>query len=81
MSREARTKPEDAGNVVGGKFAVVAFGEGGKVRYASIQSGSGGAAAFSVCAVASGAKLFVHRFTRGDVGGRQLRFLRIVRRR
>ena len=72
MGREARTKSEDAGNVVVRKFAIVAFGEGGEVRHASVQSGSGGAAAFAVCAVASGAKLFVHRFTRGDVGGREL---------
>ena len=79
MSREARTKAEDTGNVVGGEFAIVAFGEGGQVRPARVQSGSGGAAAFAICAMASGAKLFVHRFTRGDVGGRELRFSRIVR--
>jgi hypothetical protein len=29
--------------------------------------------------VASGAKLFVHRFTRGDVGGRELRFSWVFR--
>ena len=81
MRREARTKAEDAGDIVVRKFAIVPFGEGGKVRYPIAEIGSSGALSFAIRAMASGAKLFIHRFTGGNIRGWELRFVRIVRQR
>jgi hypothetical protein len=79
VSGEARAKAEHALNVFIGELAIMALGESGEVGHAQVERGSGGAAAFGVGTVASGAVLLEHRFARGDVVGRELRFVRFGR--